>query len=415
MGMLNGFISGFAGAGANILAQRSLEDYRNEADLMKAQRIQDMADARAERLRSESTGRVSGYFAPTTESVAGAATAFDDDGNPTAANDFKVSRETTLGEAIKKSQKAGDLQSAVVMQGMLAKDDATEIARTKAENYLKNIESRDATKLEISENKEATRMALAFDELGNPIVRGGGAAGAALGAKLNFATQQVKILQRDKEHADKMYSDITLDSATRAEYKKQRDAINLEYKAAQKTVKEVGETAMGLIAKSETGNSESGGKSGAPSGVLSPQNSPAENAKLFAGRVNDAAASLDKQKTATVTPAPTKAADVPVAKSSTVADIAKSAATAPAGMLAAPVEPSPIERVGSQLDAAKSDLNAIRSIRAPGLRDGREAIQKYQESLTAAKLKVEILQNQYEDMVTPTVINTRPAIMGRRA
>ena len=257
MGMLNGFISGFAGAGANILAQRSLEDYRNEADLMKAQRIQDMADARAERLRSESTGRVSGYFAPTTESVAGAATAFDDDGNPTAANDFKVSRETTLGEAIKKSQKAGDLQSAVVMQGMLAKDDATETNRLKADNILetakiraesllKNAESRDATKMDIAELNNDTKMFLATDKDGNPIVKGGGNAGATMNAKLHSATQDMKDRQAELFHMDKLLTDLTLSKADREKYLARQSEAMTSYKEAQRIKKDISEAIMGM-------------------------------------------------------------------------------------------------------------------------------------------------------------------------
>ena len=170
--MLSGFIAGAAGTASDLLSKEALEDARSNADLLKAQRIMEMNADQNEKLRLAGADRFSGYFAPTTTNVPGAATAVDDDGNSTAPNDYTKSTPASLELAAQRAATAGDASSMAGIYGMKRSDENTEGARIKADNILTTAKLKADAMISIADQKDGTKREMYLDEYGNPIQRG---------------------------------------------------------------------------------------------------------------------------------------------------------------------------------------------------------------------------------------------------
>lgn len=130
MGMLSRFISGAAGAGADILASQIKGDAEEASAIRRAQAGADIKAASDEKVRAQMAARYAEYAKPVEGMVKGAATAVDDEGNSTAPNDFKESRDPTYDEMAMRGLKGGEPQFAGMMSTMSHRADAdTELKR----------------------------------------------------------------------------------------------------------------------------------------------------------------------------------------------------------------------------------------------------------------------------------------------
>lgn len=172
MGMLGNFVSGAAGAGASMLSQSALDDARGAAELLKTQRIMDMQAAQNEKLRAANADRVKGYFAPTEQNVAGAATAMDDDGNSTAVNDYTQSSPATLQQAAQRAGAAGDTAEMSRIHAMSDKDERVDALNQRSLDYAQSRKDATDARLKIASDKNDLDTARYLDADGNPVQKG---------------------------------------------------------------------------------------------------------------------------------------------------------------------------------------------------------------------------------------------------
>lgn len=173
MGMFGNFIAGAAGAGSTLLSQEALDDAKTNADLLKAQRVMDMQATQNEKLRVAGADRVKGYFAPTTENVAGAATAVDDDGNSTSANDYTKSTPATPQLALQRASEAGDMASASIIHAMSQMDEKNEILKQRSLDWAQSRDDATNAKLKIAGDINDLNNSRYIDQNGDPIPKGG--------------------------------------------------------------------------------------------------------------------------------------------------------------------------------------------------------------------------------------------------
>lgn len=195
MGMLSRFISGAAGAGADILASQIKADAEEASAIRRAQAGADIKAASDEKVRAQMAARYAEYAKPVEGMVKGAATAVDDEGNSTAPNDFKESRDPTLREVSARALKGGDVQYAGLVESMQHKDDI--IANSAERDRLRAIglKETNATKERIATANIESREYISAEKLEKQIADAKGKMPTGFTAEINSDNSAAKAVE----------------------------------------------------------------------------------------------------------------------------------------------------------------------------------------------------------------------------
>ena len=188
-----------------IIANRNL-DMKVRMEAMDMQMKEAAAARERSRLSKYSEGEV-------TETVGGAATAVDDEGNSNSPNDYKANRKKTLREIQDAMIAGGDTNEAgkIGVQDDRRQDNAraerlaTEGIAAKRDIAKTNADARIA----VGAGHDEAKIFLGTDKDGNPVVKGTGA--ASMNAQLASLDRDIRLATEREKNFTKAASDITLD------------------------------------------------------------------------------------------------------------------------------------------------------------------------------------------------------------
>ena len=397
MGMFSNFVAGAAGTGATLLSQESLDDAKTNADLLKAQRVMDMQATQNEKLRVAGADRVKLYFAPTTENVAGAATAVDDDDNPTSPNDYTKSSPASLQLAAQRAGEAGDLASVSSIHAMSDKDERIEAIRQRSLDWAQSRDDATKAKVAIANQANETKLFFGTDSEGHPIAKGPGS--GAINSQLNTVTQQQKIFNGQIAALDKMMDNPILTPERLKILTARQDQAVKDLADANKNYKEVSDRIFHLAESSTTGTSGAGG-SGAPGaiGAMPPGLNAAQRAEWFKniynGNMGGAIAQLKNGSSDGDSPV---AAKTPTAK---VTPVAATPVVPAAGMMQEPVGP-PVPTAAQmasnplnvQVDKELQEMNLGKrfTFSSPLVKDAAKTMQDERDKRSAEQNQIDLL------------------------
>ena len=404
--MFSNFVAGAAGTGATLLSQEALDDAKTNADLLKAQRVMDMQATQNEKLRVAGADRVKEYFAPTTENVAGAATAVDDDNNPTSPNDYTKSSPASLQLAAQRAGEAGDLVSVSGIHAMSDKDEKIEAIRQRSLDWAQARDDATKAKVAIANQTNDTKLFFGTDSEGHPIAKGPGS--GAINSQLNTVIQQQKIFNGQISALDKLMDNPTLTPERLKILTARQDQAVKDLADASKNYKEVSDRIFHLAESSTTGTSGAGG-SDAPgaSGAMPPGLNAAQRAEWFKnkynGNIGGAIAQLKNGSSDGDSPVAAKtptAKVTPVDVAPKVAPVAVAPVVPAAGMMQEPVgPPAPTAAqmasnpLGVQVDKELQEMNLGKrfTFSSPLVKDAAKAMQDERDKRSAEQNQIDLL------------------------